>query len=592
MRDFAGHSYNLLNMADVTIGAKLELDASGANQSVKSFKQQLKEAQNEVQVLSEKFGETSIQAQNAAKRAAELADKIGDAKKLVDAFNPDQKFRAFSQSLGGVLGGFSALTGAMGLLGVESEEVQKQLLKVQSALALSQGLNQLGESIASIKTLGSVLVQTLGKNGLIGLAIAGVALLGAALAGVFDGPSKKAKLLTDSIKELTKAETEARTEVYELKNAFKQAELGIISKEEALKKYNEGIGKTVGHAKDLNEAEKLTAENANAYITVQGLKAQANFILARSAELTAKAMIAEVELAKSAVKGAVGGDAAFNLIRTQLAQDKKDADDLLLLIDGINVKIAEASKTFKSTTAPGKSTGGKSTGTQADDLTTRISNQRIQTLADEQAAEEAIQKKREELTASHYERLTGLFKGFADNQVTTDIQRTENEKLLSIERTKQAEIERAAKVEAAFAVGGALGALADLIGKQTAAGKVLGIAQATINMFIGVSEVLRAKTILPEPFGTIAKIASVASIIAAGLSAIRNIAKVQVPGASGGVVPAVSAPVAQLPNATETTLNQNQLNQIGNATVRSFIVESDIANSRERITRLNRAARL
>jgi hypothetical protein len=59
---------------------------------------------------------------------------------LTDAFNPDAKFKALSASLNGVAGGFSAVTGAMGLLGAESEDVQRLMLKVQSAMALSQGL--------------------------------------------------------------------------------------------------------------------------------------------------------------------------------------------------------------------------------------------------------------------------------------------------------------------------------------------------------------------------------------------------------------------------------------------------------------------
>ncbi len=162
--------------ADVIVGAKLEADASGAINNVRNFKQELKLAQQEVITLSEKFGATSTQAAAAAKKAAELKDAVGDAASLVDAFNPDTKFRAFGASIQTVVGGFTALTGAMGLLGVESDEVQKTLLKVQSALALSQGISQLQEGMQAFKNLGSVIVNTLGKSGMIGIAIAGLLL--------------------------------------------------------------------------------------------------------------------------------------------------------------------------------------------------------------------------------------------------------------------------------------------------------------------------------------------------------------------------------------------------------------------------------
>jgi len=124
--------------------------------NAQSLKAQLKEAQQEVQTLSEKFGAASAQAINAAKRAAELKDAIGDAKELTDAFNPDAKFTALSGALSGVVNGFQAYEGALGLVGVESKQLQEQLLKVQSAMALAQGIDGVTASIQSFKNLGAI----------------------------------------------------------------------------------------------------------------------------------------------------------------------------------------------------------------------------------------------------------------------------------------------------------------------------------------------------------------------------------------------------------------------------------------------------
>jgi hypothetical protein len=135
--------------------------------NTKSLKAQLKEAQMEVQTLADKYGATSKQAIEAAKRAADLKDRIGDAKALTDAYNPDAKFKALGASLTGVAGGFSAVQGAMGLVGAEGEEVQKMMLKVQSAMALSQGLNALGEARDSFKNLGASIVNALVKLGVL-----------------------------------------------------------------------------------------------------------------------------------------------------------------------------------------------------------------------------------------------------------------------------------------------------------------------------------------------------------------------------------------------------------------------------------------
>jgi hypothetical protein len=107
--------------------------------------------------MREKFGDTSDEAVKAAKKVANLKDSIGDAKAMADAFNPDAKFKAFGQALQGVAGGFAAVQGAMGLMGSESKDVEKMLLKVNSAMALSQGINSVLEARDSFKNLGAVL---------------------------------------------------------------------------------------------------------------------------------------------------------------------------------------------------------------------------------------------------------------------------------------------------------------------------------------------------------------------------------------------------------------------------------------------------
>jgi len=138
------------------INLKVNDDIKDTENNVVSLKRQLREAQQDVQNLADKFGATSREAVEAAKKAAELKDRIGDAKNLTDAFNPDAKFKALSASIGGVASGFAAYQGALGLAGVESKKLQEQLLQVQSAMALAQGLQGLGEARDSFKQLGAV----------------------------------------------------------------------------------------------------------------------------------------------------------------------------------------------------------------------------------------------------------------------------------------------------------------------------------------------------------------------------------------------------------------------------------------------------
>ena len=130
----------------------------------KSLKSQYKEAVAELQKVSAQYGETSKEAIKAAQAAAKLKDQIGFSKDLVDAFNPDAKFKAVEGAVNGVMNGFQAFTGGMALLGIESTKVEEALLKVQSVMALTQGINGLMEAKDSFVQLGAA-----AKNALSGI---------------------------------------------------------------------------------------------------------------------------------------------------------------------------------------------------------------------------------------------------------------------------------------------------------------------------------------------------------------------------------------------------------------------------------------
>jgi hypothetical protein len=126
----------------------------------KSLKAQYKEAVLEVQKLADAFGATSVEVQNASKKAAELKDQIEDVNDAIQAQKGEGAFIALGKSVSAVANGFSAVQGAMGLVGVESEEVQQAMLRVQSAMALAQGLEGLEDAGRAFKQLGAVVKST------------------------------------------------------------------------------------------------------------------------------------------------------------------------------------------------------------------------------------------------------------------------------------------------------------------------------------------------------------------------------------------------------------------------------------------------
>jgi len=113
------------------------------DEQYKNFKTQLREANAELQKSIQIYGETSAEAVKAAKGVANLKDQMGFAKDLAETFNPDQKFKALGAATQVAGTGLQGLTSGMALFGSESEDTQKQLLKVQSAMAFSDAVSNL-----------------------------------------------------------------------------------------------------------------------------------------------------------------------------------------------------------------------------------------------------------------------------------------------------------------------------------------------------------------------------------------------------------------------------------------------------------------
>jgi hypothetical protein len=61
--------------------------------------------------------------------------------------NDEQQFQGIITGLSGLAGGFSAVTGAMGLFAGENEDLQKVMTKVQSVMAITMGMQQVAQTL-------------------------------------------------------------------------------------------------------------------------------------------------------------------------------------------------------------------------------------------------------------------------------------------------------------------------------------------------------------------------------------------------------------------------------------------------------------
>jgi hypothetical protein len=172
--------------------AEMGKEMEGAGKKSKTLKQELKELKTQIA----SGGLDAKQLSEATKRAAELTDHLGDVNQKIKALSSDTKrIDAVVEGFRGLAGGVSVVTGAMGLLGSENKELEKTLLKTQSAMALLQGVQELanlatGEGIvknyalAASERVAAVASKVLGVEIAASMAIAtgGISLAVAALA--------------------------------------------------------------------------------------------------------------------------------------------------------------------------------------------------------------------------------------------------------------------------------------------------------------------------------------------------------------------------------------------------------------------------
>lgn len=131
-----------------------------------------------------------------------------------------------------------------------------------------------------------------------------------------------------------------------------------------------------------------------------------------------------------------------------------------------------------------------------------------------------------------------------EDKALSEEQRNAIEDQYSKARIEIGRLEFEQKMAQANETANVLNNLASLVGKQTAAGKALGIATALINTYVGVSEALKQKSTLPSPYDYVAKAVNVASILATGFKSVKAITSVKVPGGGGGgggATPSMSA---------------------------------------------------
>ena len=113
-----------------------------------SLRQRIKELKAEMADYRMQFGDQTEEYRKMAAELGNLQDIQGDIQAQGSILSNDEnKFAGILSGLNGVVGGFTAAQGAVALFAGENENLQKIMVKVQSAIAMVTGLQQVAQTV-------------------------------------------------------------------------------------------------------------------------------------------------------------------------------------------------------------------------------------------------------------------------------------------------------------------------------------------------------------------------------------------------------------------------------------------------------------
>lgn len=618
------------------------INLNGEDKVIKTMgelKKALKEADFQALQLAEKFGDADARVTKLRAEAGKLRNNIQDAASMNKAFAQDSSFPTIAKSIQGLASGFTAVQGAMGLVGLQGEDVEKALLKVQSALALSQGLGDLIEAKDTFKELSGVIQGTTAFKKIDTLATKAATVVQGLFKTSVDATSNSFKFLKGAIaatgigllvvligelvsafqnwqnaaeetkkkqEELNKvvsnaAKVQLEGEIKSLENQQLVETARLKSKgatEEELYKLEQSYRKSKGEAQlrywnQVNVTDKEGAEKSKeeiAKINAEGDAAYYNNVASQNKKLeeqrkenTEKKKKEHEEYLKD----------LEDARQKELEIEKKSREDVLALDEDINKVKQEIARVGLSE----KDSAILQVQQELDDNLKLYANnldakQKAYLLYDAKIklindnAKVETKKTEAETTKDYYANLTAK----AHVQIGTI---TGEQKIKEKAATDDINLEKAKKEAQIGLASDTLNILGGLVDKNSVAGKAIAISQAIINTYQGASKAL-AQT------GVMGPIAAAATI-AAGMINVKKIISTKVPsskgggdvgGGGGGVSISASAPIQpQMPEAQMTQLNQTSINAIGNQAIRAYVVETDVTTNQQRINAIKQRAR-
>lgn len=620
---------------------QIKEQAVGGVKSLTDLKKEFKALQDQLSGLTPGTKEYV----DALKRLGAVKDEIGDLRAEIEGFaGADKKIQAFTSVLSGVASGFQAAQGAVALFGSENEDLQKALLKVQGAMAITQGLQGIAGMGDSLKVLSNVLKSsTVGTYALaaaqrvynavvsanpIGLLIAGLTALAGVIAlvvnamgdedeaqkkviasrerelEVMDSQMAKFQEEANFRRQLAQAQGKSAEEILKQNKALNEQESIQLSNRIQLLKKNINDRINLIKTSDDDEIKELKKKNEEDYKAISEASK-------RQRELNRTNVLEQVKFDEDAKKKELERQKAAN-DKAKALRDKKLADDLAAAekwrqeqakfiqyeIDALNNKYGEEEQIIAEQQLATKI----QLGTATPDEIVAWNQYRIDQ-----------QKKYNDEVDAELKRIS------AENERIRKIDEDREKKKAEEEKLRLENLKKAKDQEVQLTLQGlqTIQSLADAFAGQSEESqrkafnikKAASIAQATIETYQAAQSAYASQMAIPTPDAPVRAAIAAGISIASGLARVAVIAKQKfnspssggATGGGGNLGTFSQGGGAQPPQGLTAQNTVTQLNSDGTVAgqgnkemqpMKAYVVESESRAVTERINKLSNNSKI
>jgi chromosome segregation ATPase len=533
-----------------------------------------KQGTKEFRELSNKLDDLQDQQKRVAFQSGQIEDKLAALPGPIGQIG-----KSFASAKESVDTFGKGITAALGIVGLVVAAILAMKKALESTAEGQQTLNKLSQAFSSIlgpllAIVEKVAVPVFNK----------FAEILAKVGGAFAWFAEKLGISKEKIKEATLSVDKVQQDINEKEK--KRLEDLAKKQEEARKKKEEADAKALEKRKKQLEEQKKAEEEANkvitdAYLTTLGDRDKEIYIRGQKLQedllKLEKAGIKDRTLVMESYKTDV------NKINTKYDDEEKKKQE-----EKDNKAKEEAEKKKK----------------EAEDAEKDRIDKLIQANEDEaNLDEQTFNLKKAKNEATFQDELDLFDKTRELGKENLIAQKASADALTAYDKETAAvriQIEKAQQETKLAIVSNALGTLAEAVGANTAAGKAIAVAQATIDTYAGATKALGA---YPPPFGAIAA----ATVVVAGLLNVKKILSTEIPkmpGATGGGNSGASAPSIAPPTIPTTSAPQfsvggaqnpssqiaESLAQASGKPIKAYVVQQDVANQNAFARRTNNAA--